>query len=83
MENWDKRNRPNRLERRLEFETYESTRNFLDRLGTLSESKKIFPDISFGKTYVNITLRPENEEQDSLLTELEYKFASEIDALFD
>ena len=77
------RNRPNRLERRLEFETYEATRNFLDNLGVLSESKKIFPDISFGKTYVNITLRPESEAQEASLTDLEYNFATEIDALFD
>ena len=83
MENWDKRNRPNRLERRLEFENYEATRDFLDRLGDLSESKKIFPDISFGKTYVNITLRPENEEPEAPLTDLEYKFTSEIDELLD
>ena len=82
MEKWDQRKRPNRLERRLEFENYVATRNFLDRLGILSESKKIFPDISFGQTYVNITLRPESEEQDALLTDLEYKFAAEIDALF-
>ena len=83
MGKWDKRNRPDRLERRLEFETYEATRDFLDRLGGLSESKKIYPDISFGKTYVNITLRPANEEQDALLTDLEYKFTTEIDELLD
>ena len=83
MEKWDQRNRPNRLERRLEFETYEATRTFLDQLGTLSESQNIFPDISFGKTYVNITLSPESQEQDALLTDIEFKFAAEIDALFD
>ena len=77
------RNRPNRLERRLEFENYEATRNFLDNLGVLSESKKIFPDISFGKTYVNITLRPESEAQDASLTDLEYNFATEIDGLLN
>ena len=71
MDKWQERNRPIRLERRFEFETYHETRDFLDRLGTLSESKRIFPDISFGKTYVNITLRPESETQDSPLTEVE------------
>jgi len=75
------RNRPNRLERRLEFEAYEGTRDFLDRLGKLSETKKIFPDISFGKNYVNVTLRPESEEQDASLTDIQYKFAAEIDGL--
>ena len=55
----------------------------MDNLGDLSESIKMFPDISFGTTYVNITLRPESEEKDAQITEVEYKFASEIDGLFD
>ena len=83
MPTWEERKRPNRLEKRFEFETYDSTRDFLDRLGELSESTKVFPDISFGKTYVNITLRPESEEKDAILVDLDYKFAAEIDALFN
>ena len=83
MDQWDERNRPSRLERRFEFESYERTRDFLESLGNLSESKKIFPDISFGKTYVNIVLRPESEDKDAKITELEYEFASQIDGLVD
>ena len=83
MNKWDQRGRPVRLERRFEFENYEATRNFLEKLGDLSESKKIFPDISFGRTYVNITLRPESEDTGAQMTDIEYKFASEIDGLFD
>jgi len=83
MDKWDKRNRPARLEKRFEFETYQATRDFLDNLGELSESKKIFPDISFGKTYVNITLRPESEEKDAQITDSEHKFATRIDGLLD
>ena len=83
MDKWEKRQRPVRLEKRFEFESYTTTRDFLDRLGELSEFRKIFPDISFGKTYVNITLRPESEHKDSTLTDSEYKFASEIDGLLD
>lgn len=81
MDKWDQRNRPIRLERRFNFESYDSTRDFLERLGALSESKKIFPDISFGRTYVNITLRPQSEEQDAQFTDVEFKFASEIDEI--
>ncbi len=83
MTQWDQRKRPIRLERRIEFDTYEATRKFLDDLGELSESKKIYPDISFGKDYVNITLRPESEEKDAPLTDLEYKFAAQIDGILD
>ena len=83
MSKWEQRNRPIRLERRFEFESYEATRDFLERLGVLSELKKIFPDISFGSTYVNITLRPESEEQDAEMTDVEFQFASEIDGILD
>ncbi len=79
MDKWVERKRPVRLERRFEFETYEATRDFLDRLGDFSESSERFPDISFGKTYVNITLRPEVQED---LCMADYQFAEGIDELF-
>jgi len=59
---WTQRPRPDRLERRIEFEDYESTRTFLERLNALSEEQGRFPDISFGRTYVNLTLRPPEGE---------------------
>ena len=83
MDMWKQRSRPFRLERRFEFETYEETRSFLDQLGELSESKELFPDISFGRTYVNITIRPESESKDAQLSDSEYKFAEEIDGLLN
>lgn len=57
---WNERNRPPRLERRLEFVDYETTRTFLDRAAGLSEETGIYPDMSFGRTYVNITLHAED-----------------------
>jgi 4a-hydroxytetrahydrobiopterin dehydratase len=53
----------------------------LDRLGEFSETTQRFPDISFGKMYVNITLRPESDEADAVLTDADRSFAVEIDAL--
>ena len=61
---WTARPKPDRvelLERRLEFSNYASNRDFLDRLNDFCEQQGRFPDISFGRTYVNITLRSENE----------------------
>ena len=81
MNKWNKRSRPERLERRFEFPTYEMTRDFLDRLGELCESRKRFPDISFGKNYVNLTLQPDSDENDAELTELDKNFASKVDDL--
>lgn len=82
MDQWHERKRPVCLERRFEFESYSDTRDFLDRLGDFSEAKQRFPDISFGRTYVNITLRPEPEGDDSQLSDDDRSFALEIDALF-
>jgi 4a-hydroxytetrahydrobiopterin dehydratase len=75
---WTQRTRPDRLERRIEFDDYESTRIFLERLNALAESEGRYPDISFGRTYVNLTLRPDDEQP---LGEGEQSFAAAIDGL--
>lgn len=82
MDQWHERKRPVCLERRYEFETYDATRDFLDKLGDHSEATQRFPDISFGRTYVNITIRPEEDAPDASLSEADRALAAEIDALF-
>lgn len=76
---WTQRTRPEKLERRLEFEDYEQTRRFLDELGSLCEQHNRFPDISFGRTYVNLTIRPDSD--DAAVGASEHSFAGAIDAL--
>jgi 4a-hydroxytetrahydrobiopterin dehydratase len=76
---WTQRPRPDRLERRVEFSEYEATRVFLERLNTLSEQQSRFPDISFGRTYVNITLR--SDAEDGAIGEVDQAFAVAIDGL--
>jgi 4a-hydroxytetrahydrobiopterin dehydratase len=76
---WTLRSRPERLERRIEFADYETTRTFLERLESLSQDHSRYPDISFGRTYVNITVRPDGE--DSALGDGEHGFAAAIDDL--
>ena len=83
MSEWKERKRPICLERRFEFATYEDTRDFLDSLSDLSEATGLFPDISFGKTYVNITLRPEIEGDDQKLTDQDYLFSRKVNEIFD
>ena len=70
---------PDRLERRIEFDDYETTRTFLERLNDLSERESRFPDISFGRTYVNLTLRGDGE--DAAVGEAEEAFAQAVDSL--
>ena len=81
MAQWQERKRPVCLERRFEFDGYSSTRDFLDKLGEHSEATQRFPDISFGSTYVNITLRPEADGDEAQLSEADHTFAAQIDAL--
>ena len=76
---WKERKRPICLEKRFEFDSYDLTRDFLDKLGDRSESIQRFPDISFGRTYVNITIKPVDE--DGVLGDDDRAFASEIDDL--
>ena len=76
---WKERKRPICLEKRFEFDSYDLTRDFLDKLGDHSEAIQRFSDISFGRTYVNITIRPVDE--DGVLGDDDRVFASEIDGL--
>ena len=78
---WLERKRSLCLECRFEFESYDATRDFLDKLGEHSEATQRFPDISFGRTYVNITIRPEDVGAEAQLSEADRAFAAEIDAL--
>ena len=78
---WHERKRPVCLEKRFEFESYTATRDFLDRLGEYSEATQRFPDISFGRTYVNITIRPDEDVTDPAVSEADHRCAAEIDAL--
>jgi 4a-hydroxytetrahydrobiopterin dehydratase len=77
---WQERNRPLRLERRYEFPDYYTLRNFLDRAAEVSEREGVFPDMGFGRDYVNVTIH--SDEKTEVLGETERRLAVEYDALF-
>ena len=82
-ESWVERKRPERLENRYEFSSYEELRDFLDQAAELSESKGLYPDMGFGKDYVNMTihadedgaLKPHHREFAELLEQLKHDFS--------
>lgn len=76
---WQVRKQPARLEGRLEFPDYTATRDFLDRLSELSEREGRYPNLSFGRTYVNITLDSGDEGEE--VGEATWRIARLIDAL--
>jgi pterin-4a-carbinolamine dehydratase len=53
---WTHHERPPSLFRRFTFAGYGETRAFLDRLGSLSGETGCYPDISFGRSYANVTV---------------------------
>lgn len=78
---WKERARPLCLERRYEFDSYMELRDFLDRAAELSERDGLYPDMGFGKDYVNVTIYA--EEGSSALQPHQHRFAEQLDELRD
>jgi pterin-4a-carbinolamine dehydratase len=75
---WTKVARPSSLSRRFEFDSYADTRAFLDRLETLSKETGLYPDLSFSRSHVNVTIYgPDGGELDAAAGQ----FAARTDAL--
>ena len=76
---WQEKPRPARLEGRYEFENYIALRDFLDRAAELSEREELYPDLGFGRDYVNVTIYA--DEGSNALAERQHHFAARLDAL--
>lgn len=79
-DHWHERDRPVCLEGRYQFPNYKTLRDFLDDAAAISERTGLYPDMGFGRDYVNITIRPE-EGADELSAQ-QREFAGQLDALF-
>jgi len=55
-EGWTEVERPPSLHRRFEFADYSEIRAFLDRLASLSKETGLYPDLSFTRTHVTVTV---------------------------
>ena len=76
---WQERMRPVRLERRYEFKDYSTLRDFLDEAAELSEKEGFYPDMGFGRDYVNVTIHVEEGEEE--LSVAQRSFAEQLDIL--
>ena len=56
LEGWTEVERPPSLYRRFEFADYSEIRAFLDRLASLSKETGLYPDLSFTRTHVTVTV---------------------------
>lgn len=75
-ENWVQRKRPARFERRIEFDNYDLTRDFLDLTADISEKEGFYPDMNFGKTHVNMTIH--TDETGGELTAEQLRFVEAV-----
>lgn len=78
LDQWRECERPARLERRYTFSGYAALREFLDRAAELSEQMDLYPDLSFGRDYVNVTIHGYEEG----LTAGRREFAERLEALY-
>ena len=77
---WRERKRPLCLERRYEFGGYTALRDFLDQAAELSEEQSFYPDMGFGRDYVNVTIHAEEGSEE--LTDAQRRFAELLDGLY-
>ncbi len=59
---WLRQDLPPTLSQRFDFGSYAETRRFLDDVAKLSEQTQIYPNLSFGKNYVNVTIDANGEK---------------------
>ncbi len=72
------RERIAQFNQRFDFDSYAETRRFLDDLAELSRREAYYPDVSFGKTYVNISIDGEGQ---TALRERNSTFIADMQAL--
>ena len=61
LDDWHERDRPPCLERRYTFSGYPALREFLDQAADISEEIGMYPDLSFGRDYVNVTIHGDDD----------------------
>ena len=75
---WNQKESPLRIEKRFEFEEYSKISKFMENIDQLCEKKNIYPNITFGKNFVSITIFLENQE----ISQSETNFTNQIDEFF-
>jgi len=75
---WNKRESPLRIEKRFEFEEYSKISKFMENIEKLCKEKDIYPNISFGKNFVSLSIFLDKEEISSKAK----NFSKDIDTLY-
>ena len=72
---WNKRESPFRIEKRFEFEDYSKISKFMGKIEKLCKEKDIYPNITFGKNFVSLSIFLDSKE----ISIKENEFSKEID----
>ena len=75
---WNKRESPLRIEKRFEFEQYSKISKFMEKIEKLCKEKDIYPNISFGKNFVSLSIFLDNK----VLSDKEKNFSKDIDKFY-
>ena len=75
---WNQRESPLRIEKRFEFEQYSKISKFMGKIDKLSKESDIYPNISFGKNFVSLSIFLENTE----ISDKEKDFSKNIDKFY-
>ena len=75
---WNKRESPLRIEKRFEFEEYSKISKFMGEIEKLCKEKNIYPNISFGKNFVSLSIFLNTQE----ISNKEEDFSKDIDKFY-
>ena len=75
---WNERESPLRIEKRFEFEEYSKISKFMEKIEKLCKEKDIYPNISFGKNFVSLSIFLDNKK----ISDNEKGFSKDIDKFY-
>ena len=75
---WNQRESPSRVEKRFEFKEYSRISKFMKMVDELCKLKNIYPNISFGKNFVSVSIFLDSEE----IPSNEKEFSIKLDNFF-
>ncbi len=75
---WNERESPLRIEKRFEFEQFSKISKFMEKIEKLCKEKDIYPNISFGKNFVSLSIFLDNKEK----SDREKDFSKDIDKFY-
>ena len=75
---WNERESPLRIEKRFAFEQYSKISKFMVKIEKLCKERDIYPNISFGKNFVSLSIFLNNKG----ISDKEKDFSKDIDRFY-